>query len=145
MALYTLAAGLMSGVTSPSRPWFALTTTDRDLREFKPVKEWLSKVTEAIEDVFAKSNTYNALHEKYIELAGFGTSCALMCDDYETVMHLHNFTAGEYSIATDWQGKITTMYRQFQKPVAAVVKISAMTNAARARKTCTTGINWISG
>jgi len=41
MALRTLRSGMMSGVTSPARPWFRLTTPDPDLAEFGSVKMWL--------------------------------------------------------------------------------------------------------
>ena len=40
-AVRTLAAGMMSGVTSPARPWFRLGLADKDLMEFAPVKQWL--------------------------------------------------------------------------------------------------------
>src|SRR3990167_3045806 len=39
-----LASGMMSGITSPARPWFRLTTPDPDLAELGPVKEWLAFV-----------------------------------------------------------------------------------------------------
>ncbi len=120
-ALNTLAAGMMSGMTSPSRPWFALTLSDRDLIQFEPVKVWLSQVTSKIEDVFAGSNTYRVLHGMYEELGCFGTAAALIADDFQNVLHLHPFTIGEYAISTDWRGEVTTLYREFQKPLAAVV------------------------
>jgi len=120
-ALNTLAAGMMSGMTSPSRPWFALTLADRDLLAFEPVKVWLSLVTGKIEDVFAASNVYRVLHGMYEELGCFGTAAALIADDYRNVIHLHPFTIGEYALSVDWRGEVTTLYREFQKPLAAVV------------------------
>ena len=41
LAARTLRAGMMSGITSPARPWFRMTTADPDLAEFGPVKDWL--------------------------------------------------------------------------------------------------------
>src|SRR5580693_2074494 len=41
LAFRTLQSGMMSGFTSPSRPWFRLATYDPDLDKFEPVKEWL--------------------------------------------------------------------------------------------------------
>ena len=38
----TLASGMHSGITSPARPWFKLTTPDPDLKDFAPVKDWLA-------------------------------------------------------------------------------------------------------
>jgi hypothetical protein len=120
-ALNTLAAGMMSGMTSPSRPWFALTLSDKDLLAFEPVKVWLSRVTGKIEDVFAASNVYRVLHGMYEELGCFGTAAALIADDDRNVIHLQPFTIGEYALSTDWRGEATTLYREFQKPLAAVV------------------------
>lgn len=76
-ALRTLAAGMMSGMTSPSRPWFRLTTSQPDLDEAPAVKEWLQQVTSLMQMVFAKSNTYRALHSMYEEMGAFGTAASM--------------------------------------------------------------------
>ena len=41
-ALRTLAAGLMSGMTSPARPWFRFALSDPDMMDMPDVKEWLA-------------------------------------------------------------------------------------------------------
>lgn len=120
-ALRVLSAGMMSGMTSPSRPWFRLSVTDRQLMEYQPVKQWLNDVTELIQDIFARSNTYRVLHMMYEELGAFGTAAAMITEDYENVIHLHPFTVGEYAIATNWKGEVVTLYREFEKTVADVV------------------------
>src|SRR5688572_17893259 len=40
-AARTLSAGMMSGITSPARPWFRLGTPDPDLSEHASDKQWL--------------------------------------------------------------------------------------------------------
>ena len=72
-ALRVLAAGLMAGMTSPARPWFRLATSDAELMKYDPVKVWLNDVTEFMRQIFARSNTYRALHMIYEEIGGFGT------------------------------------------------------------------------
>lgn len=74
-----LAAGMMSGMTSPARPWFRLRHPDEDLMQYEPVKVWCSQVTRLMLNVFAKSNTYRMLHQIYTELAVFGTAAAWCC------------------------------------------------------------------
>ena len=69
----TLAAGMMSGITSPARPWFRLGVQDKDLMENGAVKQWLDDVATKMRSVFQASNTYNALHHCYEELGAFGT------------------------------------------------------------------------
>lgn len=130
-ALRILAAGMMSGMTSPSRPWFRLSITDTDLMQSQPVKIWLNLVSDKIFDTMAKSNVYRALHQIYEELGAFGTSCALIEEDFNDVIHLHPFTIGEYAIATDWRGEVTTLYREFDATIAAVVKEFGIENCSQ--------------
>ena len=121
-ALSILAAGMMSGMTSPARPWFRLTTGGDDLDSYQPVKIWLDQVTRLMLKIFQGSNTYRALHSMYEELGGFGTAASIMVPDFRSVIHHHPLTAGEYAITTDWRGDVATLYREFQKTVGQLVK-----------------------
>ena len=121
-ALRVLAAGMMSGMTSPSRPWFRLSVSDPSLLSQQAVKIWLNQVTEQMEDVLARANVYRVLHGIYEELGAFGTAAALIADDYQHVVHLHAFTIGEYAIASDWKGNVVSLYREFDKTVAELVR-----------------------
>lgn len=121
-ALRTLGAGLMAGATSPARPWFRLATHDPDLNNAQPVKLWLNEVAQRMHAVFQKSNTYRALHQIYEELGAFGTGASIVLPDFNTVIHHYPLTTGEYAIATDWQGRVVTLYREFEKPVSEIVK-----------------------
>lgn len=134
-ALRILAAGMMSGMTSPSRPWFKLSIPDRDLMQYKPVKLWLNGVTEQIQAVYARSNVYRVLHSIYEELGAFGTASALIAEDYRNVIHLHSFTIGEYAIATDWKGDVVTLYREFDKTVGEIVTEFGLDNCSLPVKT----------
>jgi hypothetical protein len=120
-ALRVLAAGMMAGMTSPARPWFRLTTSDPDLDESAAVKQWLSDVQRKMLMVFAKGNTYRALHSMYEELGGFGTGADIILPDYNNVLHHYPLTTGEYCIATDYRGQVNTLYREFDKTVGELV------------------------
>ena len=121
-ALRVLGSGMMAGATSPARPWYRLRTADNDLNKFHPVKVWLADVTELMQLVFQKSNTYRALHQIYEELGGFGTAASIMARNYNNVVHHYTLTAGEYCIATDFEGNVCTIYREFERPVSEIVK-----------------------
>lgn len=121
IALRVLAAGMMSGMTSPARPWFRLTTSDPALDESTEVKAWLAQVTRLMQMVFAKSNVYRALHSMYEELGAFGTAVTIILPNFDNVVHCHSVTAGEYSISTDENGKVDTLYREFQMTVYQLV------------------------
>ena len=121
-ALRTLGAGMMAGATSPARPWFRLGTADPELNRYVPVKLWLNDVTERMQLVFQKSNTYRTLHGIYEELGAFGTAGSIILPDPKTAIHHYPVTIGEYAIATDYQGRVNTLYREFQKTVGEVVR-----------------------
>lgn len=121
-ALRTLGAGMMAGATSPARQWFRLGTADPDLNAYQPVKMWLDDVTRRMQMVFQKSNTYRALHGIYEELGAFGTAASIVLPDFQNVIHHYPVTAGEYCVATDFQGRVTTLYREFEKTVGELVR-----------------------
>ena len=120
-ALRVLAAGMMAGMTSPARPWFRLTTSDPGLDESAAVKTWLADVTRIMQMIFAKSNTYRALHGMYEELGCFGTAASIMLPDYRNVIHHYTVTAGEFSLATDYRGQVNTLYREYEMTVGQMV------------------------
>jgi hypothetical protein len=121
-ALRVLGAGMMAGATSPARPWFRLGTADPELNSYQPVKLWLDDVTRRMQTVFQKSNTYRTLHQMYEELGAFGTGASIVLPDYNTCIHHYPVTVGEYAIAQDYQGKVCTIYREFEKTVGEIVK-----------------------
>lgn len=129
-ALTTLGAGLMSGATSPARPWFRLETPDPELNQVQEVKVWLDSVSQAMHKVFQTSNTYRVLHQMYEELGAFGTAGAVILPDFNDVIHMYPMTCGEYCIATDWQGSVCTVYREFEIQVSALVKEFGRSNCS---------------
>ena len=129
-SLKILGAGMMAGATSPARPWFRLATADPELNQYHPVKLWLADTTQRMQMVFQRSNTYRALHQVYEELGAFGTAASLVLPDYNTLIHHYPSTVGEFCIATDYQGKVCTIYREFEKPVGEIVKEFGLKNCS---------------
>lgn len=118
----TLAAGLMSGVTSPARPWFRLEIQDKDLMEAGAVKTWLHDVATLLRAIFASSNTYRSLHTIYEELGLFGTGASIVLPDFGNVLHHYPLTIGEYALSTNSKGEVDTLCREFQLTVAQMVE-----------------------
>jgi hypothetical protein len=129
-ALKIMAAGMMAGATSPARPWFRLATPDPELNQSQPVKVWLDDVSRRMHAVFQKSNTYRALHQLYEELGAFGTGASIVLPSFDSVIHHYPLTIGEYAIATDWQGNVCTLYREFDKQVSEIVKEFGIKNCS---------------
>ena len=133
-SLRVLAAGMMSGMTSPARPWFRLTTADPELDNQGEVKLWLAQCQKVMLDIFARSNTYRALHSMYEEIAAFGTGASIILPDYQNVIHHYPLTTGEYCIATNYRGEVDTLYREFQKTVHELVAEFGYENCSNSTK-----------
>jgi Bacteriophage head to tail connecting protein len=131
----TLAAGMMSGMTSPARPWFKMELSDRELMEYGPVKSWLFQVTNLMRDIFARSNTYRSLHQGYEELGLFGTWATVVLPDFDNVIHHYPMTVGEYAIGTDHKGRVNTLAREFQMTVGQMVSQFGIENCSATIKT----------
>lgn len=121
LASETLASGLMSGVTSPARPWFKLSTGDVNLDQLDSVKEWLHKVSIAMHEVFGKSNLYTELPLIYADLGDYSISALSALEDDDAVVHFSHMPIGSYSIATDAKGRVNTIVREYQMTVRQMV------------------------
>ena len=118
----TLAAGMMSGMTSPARPWFKLEIRDKDLMENAGVKAWLHDSAVLLRAIFAASNTYRSLHTLYEELGLFGTASSIVLPDFDNVIHHYPLTIGEYALGTNSKCQVDTLYREFQMTVGQMVE-----------------------
>jgi hypothetical protein len=121
-ALRVLRAGLMSGLTPRTQPWFRLTVADERIANSAAVKAWLDHVSERMLMVFGQSNLYRCLHHVYGEVGGFGTACALMQGDFEDVFRFHPQTVGMYWLANDYRGSTDTFVRRFALPARSVIR-----------------------
>jgi hypothetical protein len=117
-----LGAGLMSGATSPARPWFRLAVADRDLMRNDNVKLWLSTVASMMLDAIQRSNTYRAFHSMYDEIGPFGTAANILMDDFDRLIHNYPLTIGEYRLANNHRGEVDTLVRKFDKTVLDLVR-----------------------
>lgn len=126
----TLAAGMMSGMTSPARPWFRLEIEDKDLMESGAVKTWLHESASVLRSIFAASNTYRSLHTIYEELGLFGTAASVVLPDFDNVLHHYPLTAGEFSLSTSYKGVVDTLCREFQMTVGQIVEQFGIENCS---------------
>ena len=118
----TLQAGMMSGLTSPARPWFRLSTPDPELAEFAAVKQWLHLAETRMRSIFARTNLYTSLSEIYGELGTFGTNTMLLLPDPAKVVRFMPFTVGQYWLAQDYTGRVDTLFRDMRLTVRQTVE-----------------------
>ena len=121
-SMNTLSSGMVSGLTSPSRPWFRLAIPDPDLMEVGHVKYWLDSVQNRMLEIFAKSNIYGGLSTIYEEVATFGTACGFLEEDYNDVIRMRVYTIGEYYLGTGPDGRVNAFYRRFWMTTSQLVK-----------------------
>jgi hypothetical protein len=123
LAARTLRSGMMSGITSPARPWFRLTTPDPKLAEFGAVKAWLHQVTELMSTTYLKSNIYNVLPVLYGDLGVFSTAPILIEEDFTgEVIHAYSLPIGSYCLAKDHRGTVNTLTREFRMTVRQLIE-----------------------
>lgn len=134
-ALTTLASGMTSGLTSPSRPWFKLSLADPDLADNGPVKEWLTTVQQRMMMVYSKSNIYGVLNSLYSEIGAFGTAAVLIMEDFHDVIRARSFTTGEYYLGCGPDGRVNSFARKFWMTVGQLVKEFGKENVSENVKT----------
>lgn len=122
LAARTLSAGMMSGITSPTRPWFRLQIKGYDTDTTSPVTLWLEEVKHRILRVLAESNFYNSIANVYLDLVVFGTAVMLVYEDYDDIIRCYNPCAGEYYLANSDRLYVNTMYREIVQTVSQMLE-----------------------
>ena len=119
LAARTLASGMMSGVTSPTRPWFKLKIEGTDTIE--SVSEWLEECEHRMLMVFQESNFYQSMAMMYFDLVVFGSACILIYEDYENVIHCFNPCLGEFYFDLNDKLEVATVAREFTQTYSQLV------------------------
>lgn len=131
IALRVIGAGMMTGLTSPARPWFKLAAADPELNDNDDVKRYLYECERVLYQIFSGSNLYNGLMSVYLECALFGTACMTAVKDPRSVIRYTPLTIGQYYLATDDRGVVDTLYREVRMSVRQVVNKYGINNVSR--------------
>ncbi len=121
LAARNLAAGMMSGISSPTRPWFKLKIGRIDSIQTSPVSLWLADCERLLYLIFAESNFYPSMAVFYFDLVVFGTAAMLMYEDFDNVVNCINPCFGEYYVDIDGKYRPTIFYREYTYTVAQTV------------------------
>jgi len=115
IAMRTLRSGMMSGVTSPARPWFRVSMADPEVSELGNVKRWLDTVGNRMSTYFLRSNLDNVLPIIYGDMGLFGTGCMYIEEDFEGgAFKFQPYQIGSYSVAQNSDLKVDTFFRTFK-------------------------------
>jgi len=129
-SLRTMRAGLMAGMTSPSRAWFKLGLYDQDAMEDPETQAYLHTVQTRMYTVLRGSNIYRVLDAAYGDLGLYGTFCGLIVDDYEDVIHGYHLPVGLFRIEENDRGVVDVIHRDVRKTVAQVVEMFGIENCS---------------
>jgi hypothetical protein len=110
-AAHNFGGGMHSGLTSPARPWFRFAFGQAELDDDHEVKTWLYECEEIVRGILNGSNIYNVLPNLYEEFGVFGTGAMTLEEDFDDTIHARAYTIGEYKLATDNKGRVTTFGR----------------------------------
>ena len=121
LAFRIMRSGMMSGQTSPSRPWFRMTTMDPDLREVESVKEYLYQCETRMRQMLQSSNVYNVLHNSYGDEGQFGQSASILVDDDLDTVRALPLVTGQFWLAQNHRHRVDTLYRLCPMTVEQVV------------------------
>lgn len=121
-ALRMLVAGLYSGLTPQSRPWFALRLEDEELMEYGPVKNWLYQVQQILYGAFARSNFYSSIFAMYFDLAPFCSGCMSMETRSGLGLRFQDIPIGSFAWGADSDGNIHTLARHLSIPARELVR-----------------------
>jgi hypothetical protein len=132
LAARNCASGMMSGISSPTRPWFKLSINRIDSTQTSPISLWLAECERLMMLVFQESNFYNSLAILYFDLVIFGTAVMLIYEDYDDIINCYNPCLGEYYVDIDGFFRPSIFYREFTLTVDQTVDQFGIDNVSPA-------------
>lgn len=130
LALRTCGAGMWTGLTSPSRPWFKWDKALPWIELDADGAEWLEDTTKRVGTVLASSNFYPIMAQAFPDVALIGTAPVLVFEDAEDIARFYLPCAGEYFLAVSARFEVTDLYREFVMTVKQQVDMFQLVNCS---------------
>ncbi|WP_461210085.1 portal protein [Desulfocurvus sp. DL9XJH121] len=111
------AAGMLSGVSSPSQRWFRLTTADRGLEDRPRVRAWLQALEEIYCRALSRCGFYPQQTLGYHQAGLFGWQCMYVDEDPglpDAGLRFRALPLHEVYVAENFQGEVDTVFRSFR-------------------------------
>lgn len=116
-AIRVQTAGLMNGITSPTRPWIKFGIGPDDSKLSIATRKWLYQSASIVHMVLARSNYYNTQAMSYFDVGLFGISGKQIFEDYRDVVRVQRYNVGEFYVAYDSSGRLYEYSRECLKSV----------------------------
>lgn len=127
-AVRICAGGMVSGLASPSRPWFKMVTSDKRHQLDQESRLWMDETEERIYTVLASSNFYNSFAQECEDEIVYGTSPSICYDDETDIVRFYNPAVGEYYVACNGTLRVDTLYRVFVMTIAQMASFFGADN-----------------
>lgn len=127
-AVRICSGGLMSGLASPSRPWFKIIPAMRGVEIDTAAREWLDSVEDIVYTILARSNFYNAFAQECEDIVVYGTAVNIIYEDKKDVIRCYNPCAGEFFLSSGATMRIDGLYRCYVMTIAQIVDFFGLEN-----------------
>ena len=122
------AGGLVSGLASPSRPWFNIIPAMRGVEIDDEGRQWLDAVKDIVYTVLARSNFYNSFAQECEDIVVYGTAVCLIYEDEKELIRCYNPCVGEYFLASGATMRCDALNRAFVMTVSQMVDFFGLDN-----------------
>jgi hypothetical protein len=119
-ALRTQTAGLMNGITSPTRPWVSMGVGPDNSLLSHSSRQWLAITQQIMQNILARSNYYNVRSMGYFDLGLIGLTGSQMFEDDTHVIRLQRFNTGEFYVEYDFTGRVRRYAREVEMSLADI-------------------------
>lgn len=131
-----LASALHGMLTSPTNPWFGLSSGDEKIDKMDNVRFWLQKTEKLIFNVLNNSNFQTEMHEVYLDLGCFGTSALSIEEDDELFVRFSAKHIREIYVQENARGEIDEVYRSFKYTAQQIVNEYGIENVSKKVRDC---------
>lgn len=127
-AVRICSSGMMSGLASPSRPWFKIVPSVKGAQIDAEGRAWLDEVEDRIYTILAGSNFYNSFAQECEDLVVFGTAPVIIYEDERDVIRCYNPAIGEYYLSSGATLRVEGLYRTFVMTITQIVDFFGVEN-----------------
>lgn len=110
-------AGLMNGITSPTRPWLKFQIGNDPSKLQLATRKWLYDAAAIVHQVLARSNYYNVMAMSYFDVGLMNISGMQIFEDTRDVVRAQRYSTGEFYVEFDNQGRLRSYSREMKMTV----------------------------
>jgi len=122
------AGGLMSGLASPSRPWFKIVPAMRGIAIDDEARQWLDTIEDVVYTVLARSNFYNSFAQECEDIVIYGTAVNIIYEDAKDLIRCYSPCVGEYYLGSGATMRVDVLNRAFVMTIAQIVDFFGLDN-----------------